>query len=348
MKKILLLLLIGLATSAMADKLYIEPFSINYGEQKEIAIKLKMTENTYRAVQFDLYLPEGISIAKNNKNRYIWSLEDDRIDGHTIAGNLKEGGYFTIGIYSTLDGAIFYEEDGPLMYITIEASANISTGDTQGFIRNQNLAISATTSSFPADESFTVTSNVSTIVTTLGYASFSWPKALDFTNSELTAYIATSNTNNSLRLESVTKVPANTGLILKGTAGSEITYPLETVAEDDLDNLDNVSENMLTSNCTGDYTIPTNNVYVLSNLDDGKPGFYLAESGVVVGQYKSYLVLSPSAARLSLGFEEVSTGIQQIESIGQQSNLWYDLQGRRVQNPRNGVYMVNGKLRIIK
>lgn len=332
----------------MADKLYIDPFSINYGEQKEIAIKLKMTENTYRAVQFDLYLPEGISIAKNNKNRYIWRLDEDRIDGHTIAGNLKEGGYFTIGIYSTLDGAIFYEDDGPLMYITVEASANISTGETQGFIRNQNLAISATSSSFPSDESYTVTGYVSTTVTTLGYASFSWPKALDFTNSGLTAYIATSNTSNSLHLESVTKVPANTGLILKGTAGSENTYPLETTNDE---SLDDVSENMLTSNTTGVYEVTTNNVYVLSNLDDGRPGFYLAGQGIHVGQYKSYLVLSENPARKGLSFDEAEGTVTEMVAPYQKPttcNDYVDLQGRRVKNPEKGVYVVNGKKRIIK
>ena len=332
----------------MADKLYIDPFSINYGEQKEIAIKLKMTENTYRAVQFDLYLPEGISIAKNNKNRYIWSLDEDRIDGHTIAGNLKEGGYFTIGIYSTLDGAIFYEDDGPLMYITVEASANISTGETQGFIRNQNLAISATSSSFPSDESYTVTGYVSTTVTTLGYASFSWPKALDFTNSGLTAYIATSNTSNSLHLESVTKVPANTGLILKGT---ENTYQLQTTEE----TTDDVSGNMLASNTTGAYTVASDNVYVLSNLDNGKPGLYLASQGIQVGQYKSYLVLSTNLSRRGLVFDEGTTGINGV-GIQEQpvDNHIYNLNGQRLQTsavgsvPQKGIYIMSGKKRIVR
>ena len=332
----------------MADKLYIDPFSINYGEQKEIAIKLKMTENTYRAVQFDLYLPEGISIAKNNKNRYIWSLDEDRIDGHTIAGNLKEGGYFTIGIYSTLDGAIFYEDDGPLMYITVEASANISTGETQGFIRNQNLAISATSSSFPSDESYTVTGYVSTTVTTLGYASFSWPKALDFTNSGLTAYIATSNTSNSLHLESVTKVPANTGLILKGEAGD---YQLQTTEE----TTDDVSGNMLASNTTGAYTVASDNVYVLSNLDNGKPGLYLAGQGIQVGQYKSYLVLSTNLSRRGLVFDEGTTGINGV-GIQEQpvDSHVYNLNGQRLQTsavgsvPQKGIYIMSGKKRIVR
>ena len=345
MKKLLLLLFIGYTANAMADKLYIEPFSIEYGETKQIAINLEMTENTYRAVQFDLFLPDGISIAKNNKNRYIWSLNEDRIDEHTIVGDINEGGYYTFAIYSTANGAILREEDGALLYITIKASAQISTGNTEGYIRNQNLAISATESTFPTDENFIVTGSINTTVTTLGYASFSWPKALDFTNSGLTAYIATSYANNSLHLESVTKVPANTGLILKGTAGSENTYPLETT---DDETLDDVNGNMLTSNTTGIYTVSTNNVYVLSNLDNGMPGFYIADTGVNIGQYKSFLVLSEDPTRKGLAFDEVPAGIQTVGTADAAPYKWYDLQGRRVEQPTKGVYVVNGTKRIVK
>lgn len=355
-KKVFFLLLLCCATHVLADKLYIEPFSIAYGETKQIAINLEMKDATYRAVQFDLYLPEGLSIAKNAKGRYIWSLNEDRIDEHTIAGNLKEGGYFTFGIYSTADGAVFWEEDGPLMYIKVTALDNISTGQIQLSIRNQNLAISSTESTFPNDVNTVVTSSITTTVTTLGYASFSWPKALDFTNSGLTAYIATSCNNNSIHLEPVTKVPANTGLILKGTAGSENTYPLQTT---DDTTLDDVSENMLTSNATGVYEVTTNNVYVLSNLDNGKPGFYLANQGIHVGQYKSYLVLS-SGSRQGLVFDEGTTGING-DAIQEQpaDNHIYNLNGQRLQTstvgsgkqvtlPQKGIYIMNGKKYIVK
>ena len=198
----------------------------------------------------------------------------------------------------------------------------------------------------PADCTYNCTVTLSTVVTTLGYASFSWPKALDFSNSGLTAFIATSCSNTSIHLESVTKVPANTGLILKGTAGSDNTYPLETTEEA----TDDVSANMLTSNTTDTYTVATNNVYVLSNLDNGQPGFYLASTGIHVGKYKSYLVLSENPSRKGLVFEESTTGISDSQSLGLSSpntNL-YDLQGRQVANPSSGIYVRQGRKIIIK
>ena len=329
----------------------IDDITIKAGEEKEIEVKM-FNDVTITAFQLNVALPEGVSIKYNeDEEAYCVNRTSRLLNSHVLSCELQQSGDYKIMVYHNSNKNIKGNSGDAVVTITLVASDQVSTGAFTPAITQQEMTATdgTTTTKYKIDNaSYNCTVALETTVTTLGYASFSWPKPLDFTNSGLTAYIATSTTNNSLRLESVTKVPANTGLILKGTAGSDITYPLETVAEDDLDKLDNVSENMLTSNCTGDYTIPTDNVYVLSNLDDGKPGFYLAQSGVVVGQYKSYLVLSPNAARLSLGFEEVSTGIQQIESIEQQSNLWYDLQGRRVQNPRNGVYMVNGKLRIIK
>ena len=228
------------------------------------------------------------------------------------------------------------------------ASDQVTTGTFTPKFTNIVMSQADETQYKPDDCSYTCNVTLSTPVTTLGYASFSWPKALDFTNSGLTAYIATSCNNSSMHLEPVTKVPANTGLILKGTAGSENTYPLETTNDE---SLDDVSENMLTSNTTGVYEVTTNNVYVLSNLDDGRPGFYLAKQGIHVGQYKSYLVLSENPARKGLSFDEAEGTVTEMVAPYQKPttcNDYVDLQGRRVKNPEKGVYVVNGKKRIIK
>ena len=44
---------------------------------------------------------------------------------------------------------------------------------------------------------------------------------------------------------------------------------------------------------------------------------------------------------------EAADGISNIETIGQQPAATYDLQGRRVQQARQGLYIVNGK-KVIK
>lgn len=337
-KYFITMMMLAIAYNAFADKLSIAPFTISVGETKQIAIQMTMTEKEYRAVQFDLYLPEGVTIAKKKNGKEDWSLNADRIEGHSISGSLKEGGYYTIAIVS-LSEDVFYGEEGDLMYIKVVASDQLATGETQGYLKNVNLAVSSTESTLPDNEPFICTGSLSTTITTLGYASFSWPKALDFSNSGLTAYMVTSCDGNTLHLEPVTKVPANTGLILKGTAN---TYQLETTDGD----TDDVTSNLLSSNTDDVYTVASDDIYVLSNLDDGQPGFYKADNGIHVAKYKSYLQYSVSGARRYFSIDEQTTGITPV--FYDASDTLYDLQGRRVSKPTQGVYIRNGKKIVIK
>lgn len=345
MKKLLLASMALLcALTAKADNGFsIDDFTI--AANGEVTVQIKMNNDvTFSGFQFDLELPEGVSI--KNDDGY-WVDPTDRLKNgrkyHTVEVSLQSSGAYRIMAYSSSSQDIQGDSGDEVLEVALVASDQVSTGTFTPKFTNIVMSQANETQYKPADCTYNCTVTMSTTVTTLGYASFSWPKALDFTNSGLTAFIATSNTNNSLHLESVTKVPANTGLILKGTAGSENTYPLQTTEE----TTDDVSENMLTSNTTGVYEVTTNNVYVLSNLDDGRPGFYLANQGIHVGQYKSYLVLSENLARTGLLFDETPTGIKEMKNE-RRDNLFYDLQGRRVQNPAKGVYVVNGKKTIVK
>lgn len=346
-----------------ADNVFsIDDFTINAGEEKVIAVKM-YHDVDITAFQFELFLPEGVSIKTKKSGKLTVTAtdrlsprnEDDEVVLHNLSSNIQTSGGYRIMAYSNESLNVAGDSGDPVVTITIVASDQISTISTGAFtpqITNMEMteANGAKHKINPTTYNCTVT--LETTVTSLGYASFSWPKALDFTNTGLTAYIATSTTGNSLHLESVTKVPANTGLILKGAAGS---YPLQTTEE----TTDDVSANMLASNTTGTYTVETDNVYVLSNRDGGKPGFYPASQGLHVGQYKSYLVLS-SGSRQGLVFDEGTTGING-DAIQEQpaDNHIYNLNGQRLQTstvgsgkqvtlPQKGIYIMNGKKYIVK
>lgn len=354
MKKLLLasMALLSTLTGKADNGFAIDDFTI--AANGEVTVQIRMNNDVvFSGFQFDLELPEGVSIKRNAQNKFTVAatnrlkvyddFEEAWTPTHTVECSLQPSGAYRVMVYSGSSANIQGTSGTAVLKMQLSASDLVATGTFSPKFTNIVMSQADETQYKPADCSYNCTVTLSTIVTTLGYASFSWPKALDFTNSGLTAYIATSNTNNSLHLESVTKVPANTGLILKGTAGSENTYPLQTTEE----TTDDVSENMLTSNTTGVYEVTTNNVYVLSNLDDGRPGFYLANQGIHVGQYKSYLVLSENLARTGLLFDETPTGIKEMKNE-RRDNLFYNLQGRRVQNPAKGVYVVNGKKTIVK
>ena len=348
MKKIYLCCLALLCSAgAWADNGFsIGDFTIEAGQEKTIDVVMTNDQNI-AAFQFVIALPDGVDVTKVTATNRLKKYDEDEegyVPVHTLVGQKQSTGNYKVMAYAVPSTDIT-GNTGAVVKLKFKASDQISTKTFNLAITDQEMTEKNGTKHKIDDATYNCTVTLSTTVTTLGYASFSWPKALDFTNSGLTAYIATSYANNSLHLESVTKVPANTGLILKGTAGSENTYPLETT---DDETLDDVNGNMLTSNTTGIYTVSTNNVYVLSNLDNGMPGFYIADNGVNIGQYKSFLVLSEDPTRKGLAFDEVPAGILTVGTADAASYKWYDLQGRRVQQPTKGVYVVNGTKRIVK
>ena len=47
-------------------------------------------------------------------------------------------------------------------------------------------------------------------------------------------------------------------------------------------------------------------------------------------------------------YKGTATGINNVNAAAQSANVYYDLQGRRVANPANGLYIVNGKKVVVK
>ena len=101
------------------------------------------------------------------------------------------------------------------------------------------------------------------------------------------------------------------------------------------------------------------NIYVLSKVDNGGVGFYRLKAGITIPDNKAYANLSEEAAneakRVSYVFgeeEEYSEATNINKQVSLPEDLMncdiYDLQGRRVNNPQHGVYIVNGKKFIIR
>lgn len=90
-------------------------------------------------------------------------------------------------------------------------------------------------------------------------------------------------------------------------------------------------------------------IYVLSKQSKGV-GFYKWVGGRL-GAGVVYLPVTgsnPASAHEFCGFFEETTAIQTIEKASQIVGPYYDLQGRRVEKPTHGVYIVNGQKVVIK
>ena len=175
-------------------------------------------------------------------------------------------------------------------------------------------------------------------------------------------YTANTVDGNRLMMQQVTGVlPANTGVIVRAEQG---TYAFEQSFE----NAEEIENNLFRGSVEDEYITPENGYkyYVLA-MKDGVVGMYadaLTGGTFKNNAHKAYLVLSEK--NLGIYDEEVDTedpgmqlsnsyyfdfsGTTAIEPVVSEveDNIYYDLSGRRVENPTQGIYIVNGKKVLVK
>ena len=264
------------------------------------------------------------------------------LDGLTI-GNSSDSNALKIGDYTN---AISIDEDGNADIISAETHLRFNPADNSNRFRYFKSA--TYTAQKPIALYKLTTEAPKVVVGARGAVSFSCTKALDFTNSEVEAYIVTEKNGSSFTKKQVTIVPANTGLVIEGAEGE---YDL-TVAAADAE-FDNVEDNLLVATSTGEYTV-TDETYgrvygLFYSTTQNKMGFQKKKAGYTFVVDKCYLLLpeGSSAKGLEVFFFDETTGINSIESELLNSGKVYNLNGQRVDNNYKGVVIVNGK-KVIK
>jgi hypothetical protein len=176
-----------------------------------------------------------------------------------------------------------------------------------------------------------------TVTATKDYTTFCSTYDLDFSQVEgLEAYVVPSVSNTAAVINKVNKVPAGTGLILKKTSSeTEFTVPVATET-------DNIGTNLMVGVTKATDMTGVANAYILSD------GSFYECSGGTLAAGKAYLVAADWAENTAPSFSIVeggeATGIKSLTpALSQGEEVYYDLSGRRVAQPTNGVYIVNGK-----
>ncbi len=256
-----------------------------------------------------------------------------------------------------------YTGSGTITYLAAGTDATSQTLDltnesvTTGYVvpKGGNIQITQVKVNFRSFSGYTTSlPNVDVKIGQYKWATFCYNRALDFTNTGVSAYIVTGSEGEStITKEPVTKVPANTGLLLKAEQG---TYSIPVTAEE----TDDVTANKLVPVLTGSVTVNAGtegNVNYILTVKSGQVVFAWVSSSYspVVTAGKAYLTLlngpmpgsDTGAPWLSIDGDEGTTGVQNIERTIN-DNQYYTLDGRRVETPTKGLYIINGKKVVVK
>lgn len=179
-----------------------------------------------------------------------------------------------------------------------------------------------------------------------GWATLYTPYALDFSSlsSSFKAYTATVD-GTTVTLTEVSNVPANTGVVLNGAAGS---YNIPVIT----------SSVTAQGSLTGNASATTNfnefagyDLYMLALNAQNKAQFTKVTSGSIAAG-KAFLKLPTGVGVKSFNvvFNDIATGVDEIAGSKFQvsGTAIYNVAGQRVSQPTRGLYIKNGKKIIIK
>ena len=157
------------------------------------------------------------------------------------------------------------------------------------------------------------------------------------------AYFAKAFDGSSLLLEQYAgeALPANEGFILVGDVGSVTMKPALDETVQDVDNA-------FAHSAGAPVYLEAESAYILAGGSDG-PGLYLCNAGTIA-MNKTYLPAYNAGGgerSVVLRFHD-TTGIDELKGESGNVKGVYDLLGRKVDNPAKGIYIINGKKKLVK
>ena len=121
--------------------IYVSPVTAKAGETLKLSVCMKNTAEI-RGFQFNLYLPDGVTIALNPKGKEIVSLNKDRrdeYDEHTLSVARQEDGSYKF-LCGSLSEDVFLGNDGEIISVTLNIPTDMASDVYPLKIVNQKLS----------------------------------------------------------------------------------------------------------------------------------------------------------------------------------------------------------------
>ena len=157
LRSLLALFALMLAGAIHAESISVAPVTLEPGGTVAVPINCEFTNEDITLYQFDLYLPEGVTLAKNAKGRYAAGTTyvlSDRHDEHTAS--LKDNTGFVRFVVSQNDAYTIAPGSGLLLTLYVQADANV-TGELSCSIKNFMMFETDETKHSFSDITFTMT-----------------------------------------------------------------------------------------------------------------------------------------------------------------------------------------------
>ncbi|MBR3530543.1 MAG: hypothetical protein IKN83_04175 [Bacteroidaceae bacterium] len=223
--------------STLDNAIYVESQTVEAGSQVVLSVKLKNSISV-RDFQFSLYLPEGMSFAKDDEGWCLAELTPTRLSGmKTFEAAIQEDGSLLVLCYS-LRSYVFSGTDGEVCTITINVDENITPGNHTASIKNIELTETSSTSIMLNEVNFTLKVGGETVTAPLalscdqkgsvevnGVVVTADNKAVNVASNAPSTFVFTPNEGNTLAMvklngEDVTSEVVNNSLTLTIPEGS--------------------------------------------------------------------------------------------------------------------------------
>ena len=126
--------------SSISNVIYIEPMEEMCGTQATISLKMKNTA-AIRGFQFDLYLPEGVTVVKSSKGKIQGFLSEGRLpdeDEHSLTFSEQADGAIRFLCSSQYDET-FTGNDGEIATLRVNIANDMADGDYPLQMKNIKL-----------------------------------------------------------------------------------------------------------------------------------------------------------------------------------------------------------------
>ena len=126
--------------SSMSNVIYLDKVKACVDSQIDLSIKMKNSA-AIRGFQFDIYLPDGVTVVKNAKGKIAGSLSEGRLgegDEHTLTLSEQDDGAIRF-LCGSLYDETFTGTDGEIATLSVQIAANMEDGDYPIILRNIKL-----------------------------------------------------------------------------------------------------------------------------------------------------------------------------------------------------------------